>query len=174
MPIQIIVCDSSCMIPLQNESLLSATAAHGYECILSNLMFDGELGGDGVDKEKFRQLGFKFVDLGQDIIRHADELAGSHVHLSNRDLTILLLAQSLPNAILLTGDMHLREAAQQIDIEVHGVLWITDKIFDAELVPPDRLISTLRTWLRNRSPYLPEDEIRSRIKKCAGSSMERR
>ena len=167
MPIQIIVCDSSCVIPLRNESLLSAMVALGYECILSTLMFDFELREHGVNREGFCELGFKFVDLDEDIIRRASELATSHVHLSFQDRTIMLLAQSLPNAILLTGDMRLREAAERFNIEVHGVLWITDKIFDAELVAPDMLISALCSWLRGGDPYLPKEEVKRRINRYA-------
>lgn len=162
------------MIPLRNASLLSATAALGYECILSTLMFDDELCEGGIGKEKFRELGFKFVDLDENIIRLADELADSHVRLSFQDRTILLLAQSIPSAILLTGDMPLRHAAAQSNIEVHGVLWIIDKIFDAGLVSPDMLISTLRNWRRSGDPFLPEDEINRRIVRDAESPARRR
>lgn len=173
MPIQIIVCDSSCIIPLQNESLLSATAALGYEYVLSTLMFDEEICEVDFDKEMLRELGFKFVDLNEDIIRLAEELAVSYVRLSFQDLTIMLLAHSFPNAILLTGDMRLREAAEQSDIEVHGVLWITDKLFDARLVAPGRLISALNNWLRSGNPFLPEDEVKRRITRYAGGPTKR-
>ena len=137
-------------------------------------MFDEEICEVDFDKEILSQLGFTFLDLGEDIIRRAEELAESHIRLSLQDRTIMLLAQSLPDAILLTGDMALREAAEQSDIEVHGVLWITDKIFDARVVAPDRLISALRNWLRSGDPFLPEAEVKRRITRYAGSQTKRR
>ncbi len=52
-----------------------------------------------------------------------------HPKLSVQDCSVLIAAKE-QNALILTGDNHLRKTAIDYQIEVHGILWIFDKLIE--------------------------------------------
>ena len=63
-------------------------------------------------------------------------LAVRHRRPSRVDLFALALARS-EKAVLLTGDRHLREAAEGEGVEVHGTLWLIDLMIRESLLSPE-------------------------------------
>lgn len=80
-------------------------------------------------------------------------LAARHRRPSRVDLFALALARS-GGAILLTGDRHLREAAEQEGVEVHGTLWLIDRMVERSLLEPGEAARRLRQ-ARERGRRLP-------------------
>ncbi len=80
---------------------------------------------------------------------------------STPDLFALLLAQSR-NLILLTGDGHLRRAASQEGVEVHGVLWVLDRLVETQALSPTRAILALQRML-SLGARLPQQACRERF-----------
>lgn len=66
--------------------------------------------------------------------------------------------------MLLTGDRLLRQSADEIGIEVHGVLWIIDLLANAGWRPLELLITALETWRDDPAVFLPEHEIEKRLR----------
>ena len=91
--------------------------------------------------------------------------AHGHVGLSETDLSVVYLAIR-ENAMVLSGDRLLRTTAQNRHVEVHGTLWIMDKLVEAgrlnSALAADRLEAlTRRTGSEQR--YLPKAECELRI-----------
>lgn len=103
-----------------------------------------------------------------------EELAGNEVSLvtqlailypapSRVDLFALALAKAR-DAVLLTGDRHLRKAAEQEKVPVHGTLWILDKLIEQQIVTSQKAAQALEKMLAKGS-RLPHTECERRLKK---------
>ena len=68
------------------------------------------------------------------------------------------------NSLLLTGDGPLRTQAKNRCVEVHGTLWIMDRIVEAgalaNIIVAERLMTLLKT-----GRFLPPSECEKRLKK---------
>lgn len=90
------------------------------------------------------------------------DLAARYPRPSRADLFALVLAQR-EGAALLTGDRHLREAAEREGLEVHGTLWIVDRLMDFSLLSgPDAAKALLR--MREAGRRLPAEEVEKRLR----------
>lgn len=83
--------------------------------------------------------------------------------LSAEDCSVLIAAEE-EKAIILTGDKALRQIAEKDGIEVHGILWVFDRLVDNEIILDDLAIDKL-TNLMEINNRLPIDECQKRIKK---------
>jgi predicted nucleic acid-binding protein len=59
----------------------------------------------------------------------------------------VLVAARTTHAVLLTGDMRLRELARQQAIEVHGTLWLLEEIEQQGILSSQAAISALEGML---------------------------
>lgn len=82
---------------------------------------------------------------------------------SRTDMATLVVARS-EGGVLVTGDSHLREAAEEEGIEVHGTLWVLDALVETGKVPPPKAARALQ-FMMETGRRLPEAEVRSRIGK---------
>ena len=69
--------------------------------------------------------------------------------------------------MLLTGDASLRKLAEKNDVEVHGVLWITDELERHEIVAARRLHNALCLLRDDVLVFLPEQQLARRIRRLA-------
>lgn len=81
--------------------------------------------------------------------------------LSIEDCSVLHLAAS-KNAILLTGDGALRRVAYENDIEVHGMLWILDKMITQNILTKSIAFEKL-SFLMEKNPRLPQKLCEERL-----------
>jgi predicted nucleic acid-binding protein len=65
---------------------------------------------------------------------------------------------------MLTGDKKMREIAENIGIEVHGSVWVIDKLINSDLISTEKAIELLEQLLKTNS-WLPRNEIERRINK---------
>lgn len=79
------------------------------------------------------------------------------------DCSVLYLAKKL-GAMLLTGDNALRMETAKIIIEVHGTLWIFDRLVERGLLSPQIAASKLGLLL-SANRFLPEKECRYRLRR---------
>jgi rRNA-processing protein FCF1 len=89
-----------------------------------------ELGGD-----LLVDYGLTRIELSGDEVQEVYRLAILHRGPSVNDLFALVAAKTM-GALLLTGDRHLREAAEQEGVPVHGTLWLLDEILRLAVIPP--------------------------------------
>lgn len=87
--------------------------------------------------------------------------------LSVPDISVLFLAIR-EKAMLLSGDKQLRGQAREYSVEIHGTLWIMDRLVESDLlvatVAADRL-EALMERIGSERRYLPRGECEARIHK---------
>ena len=106
--------------------------------------------------------GLQQSELAGEQVREVVTLRGRYRRPSANDLFALVLARHL-GATLLTSDRHLREAALQEQVVVHGTLWVLDELVRLEIVPAINAADALRLML-SRGSRLPSDESDWRLK----------
>lgn len=99
----------------------------------------------------------------------ADEVAAIHgqsaqpqCSLSPTDISVIMYAQKTKGCSILTGDRLLRETAQKVGLEVHGILFIFDTLVEHGMLP-DPLAAELLGKLYSFNKRLPSSEIEKRI-----------
>ena len=163
---RIIVSDTSCVIDLRKGGLLEAVFGLPYQFVMPRMMFDDELLTLS-PKEKSRLLarGLALEDFDGAGVLQAQRYLNAHPALKLYDCFALVLAEATGDAILLTGDAPLRSVASQKGVEVHGVLWAIDELGAQASVPAQAIHDALSTYLSDQLVFLPESEIRQRLKR---------
>ena len=95
-------------------------------------------------------------------IGEAVALAESFPGIDLEDGSIYLLAQEL-DAILLTGDRPLRKLAKARHIDVHGTLWIFERLLEQNVLSRSAAAEKLNR-LMTMDRYLPRKECEERLK----------
>jgi predicted nucleic acid-binding protein len=90
-----------------------------------------------------------------------------HRRLSSYDALSLALAEQQQDTILLTSDGDLRRASEAMAIEVHGVLWVIDRIAEAQLLSSLDLFNALTRLKADPLVFLPADEVELRLRHFA-------
>ena len=170
MSMRIVVSDSSCLIDLHKASLLEPLLKLPYEFLIPNTLFDDELlSFTAVQKRAMIRSGLKVVDIPGEGVLRAQVIVQSAPHLSVHDGFALVLAESHPGSILLSGDDALRTLATKHKIEVHGVLWAIDEIHRCRLASSSTLRSVLKAFSTDPTIRLPRRELLASIKRFEGS-----
>lgn len=94
------------------------------------------------------------------LIKFIDECNGVN-NLSEADCSVLLLAKR-HECRLLTSDQKLKRTAMEHNIEVNGLLWLTDMLVEVHIVSEEKMIYYLNRYLET-NPRAPENEVVKRI-----------
>jgi predicted nucleic acid-binding protein len=92
-------------------------------------------------------------------------LAHLYLRPCRSDLFALVLARS-QGATLLTGDRHLRSAAESEGVKVHGTLWLIDELVEARLLEKREAIERLLRMVQ-AGRRLPVEEVERRLRTWA-------
>ena len=87
-----------------------------------------------------------------------------HPQLSINDGFAFVVAEGHDGCILVTGDRHLRQLAEQHKIEVHGVIWIVDELRRHDVLEAEVLASALRLLEQDHAVRLPRRELLAAIR----------
>ena len=165
---RIIVSDTSCLIDLRKADLLSAAMALGFRVQVALPLVHDELSSFAAeDWNRLTDQGLEIVDLDGQQVARAMDLKRVHRRLSAYDAFCLALAEIGEASILLTSDRALRVAAEALTIEVHGVLWVIDRIEERGLLPLDVLFRALSHLKADPLVFLPEAEVDARLARFA-------
>jgi predicted nucleic acid-binding protein len=126
---RVVISDSSALIDLAKVQLMEGTLALPYEFVIPDVMFADEL----LDLKHYQrgqllELGFRVGSLDSEGTGKALQYGSSYKSLSVYDCFALAMAESIEQAILLTGDGHLRKVAQQHQVETHGIIWLCEQM----------------------------------------------
>jgi len=91
-------------------------------------------------------------------------------NVSIQDCSVWLYAQNM-GYTLLTGDAKLRSAATKTGIEVHGILFVIDKLVENNLLSMEQATKKLKD-LTLSNPRLPLSEINKRLLLWSGTKRE--
>lgn len=100
---------------------------------------------------------FTAEEVGQ-IVSYAQK----HRALSFEDCS-LIVAGRRNNALVITGDRKLRTVIESEQLEVHGILWLFDRIVDESVISKKLAAGKLQE-LQAMNCRLPVDEIEEQIK----------
>lgn len=162
----IIVNDASALIDLKKGELLHVLGALPFRWIVPLPIREEEmLSFSGQDWATLEAAGFEVFDLPPNLVGEAFSVRRAFPRLSANDCFCLVSAVDHENAVLLTGDGELRAVAEAREVEVHGVLWITDHLFDARVCDAALLRRALTIWDEDPAVRLPRREILSRLRR---------
>jgi hypothetical protein len=163
---RIIISDSSCLIDLRKASLLAAFLRLPFEILTPNTLFEDELlSFTAAEKLSLIRDGLKVVDLPGVQVSRARDVIRSRPRLSIHDGFAFALAEAHATCILLTGDSELRSLAESSRIEVHGVLWVCDQLFDGKLSTAEQLLAALSQLAADPAVRLPKRELAGYIRR---------
>jgi predicted nucleic acid-binding protein len=157
----VLVSDTSILIDLERGGLLEAIFACGWTVVVPDLLYDRELAGNA--GPYLRSLGLGVVELTPAEMVMAQQVRHSRSALSLPDSFALSCAHRAGH-VLVSGDRALRSEAKARGVTVHGLLWLLDRMADAE-VPNSTLhhgLSAIATHTRCR---LPSEEVAMRLRR---------
>jgi predicted nucleic acid-binding protein len=160
--VAVLVSDTSIIIDLDRGELLEAAFALGEEFAVPDLLFARELDGDlGA---RLQGLGLIVEQLTSLEVTQATILRRANQSLSLPDTFAFALAQGR-TWTLLTGDRGLRAVAEAQGLEVHGTLWILDKLETSGTCNAAMLHGGLTNMAAHPRCRLPHGEIDQRLKR---------
>jgi hypothetical protein len=107
-------------------------------------------------------LGVQSIELSGDQVLEVVQLGGLYLALSLPDLAALVVARSL-NAVLLTGDRRLRDAAVQEGLIVHGTLWLLDRLLEHDVAGRSDAAAALHAMF-TAGRRLPAGDVQRRLR----------
>jgi len=120
----LIISDASVLIDIECGELTSAMFSLSWQFAVPDILFDEEL------SERHRHLldfGLISKSMSGELVGEAYVLRQRYAKTSVNDLLALTLAKS-ENCQLLTGDKALRDVANELNVEVHGTLWLVEQM----------------------------------------------
>ena len=167
---RIIISDSSCLIDLRKASLLGVFLRLPFEILIPNTLFEDELLSFTDNKKKtLLRGGLKVVDLPGSQVSRARDVIRTQPQLWIHDGFAFALAEINQGCILLTGDSLLRGLGETSQIEVHGVLWVFDRILSNQLATTETLHAALSHLAADPAVRLPKRELAAHVKRYGGS-----
>ncbi len=110
--------------------------------------------------------GLRVRELDGRRVAEVAALAAVYPRPSRADLFALVLAR-VQAALLLTGDRHLRQAAEREGVQVHGTLWLLDELVERSVLAPAEAVKALLLMKEERR-RLPADEVERRLLRWTG------
>lgn len=83
--------------------------------------------------------------------------------LSIPDCSVIIVAKKL-NAVVLSGDKVLRNKANSLNLECHGILWVFDKLIEQEIISQSVAYERLSCLIKINN-RLPMNECNLRLEK---------
>ena len=102
-------------------------------------------------------LGLRIEQLASEGIAEVVRLSTTYTGLSSSDLFALALAKT-NDWTLLTGDRNLRQAADAEAVEMHGTLWLVERMVTTRVVSVERAEAAFEL-MRENDRRLPWDEV---------------
>ena len=165
-PMRIIVNDTSCLIDLRKAGLLHAALLLPFQFQIALPLIATELlDFTPAEIADLQTRGLEVIDLGPDQVGRAFEFRGAYAALSIYDCFSMSLAESTDDAILLTGDRNLRTQATALGLEVHGVLWVSDRLEESQITAYADIHEGLLRLQSDPLVFLPTAEIEERIRR---------
>ncbi len=162
----LVITDACFLIDLIDIDLFEEFIRLGYQVHITSSVF-AELEGDEYVKPVAKCLRRKKIFLYK--LTAADQAALEKLmrkhssRLSEPDCSCLYLAKEI-NATILTCEKLLTKVARNLDLDVHGSLWILDRLLDASLITKRIAYRKLKD-LMSINARLPVIECQKRLKR---------
>ena len=162
----IVITDACFLIDLIDIDLFEEFLGLGYQVHITSSVF-AELEGDEYVKPVSNSIKQQAVSLYN--LTAADQAALEKLmrknpsRLSEPDCSCLYLAKEI-NATILTCEKLLTKVAKNLNLDVHGSLWIMDRLLDASMITK-RIAYRKLKGLMSINPRLPVIEYKKRLKR---------
>jgi Zn-dependent peptidase ImmA (M78 family)/predicted nucleic acid-binding protein len=133
------VVDANVLIDLHKGRLLADLWRLQCRVIVPDVIAAELIDPDGT---RLAEVGLEVHDFSGDQVLEVTRLRLRFNQVSTNDLFALVLAKEL-QAILLTGDRHLRQIADQEGVAVHGTLWVLDELVQLRIIDPHPIVQRL-------------------------------
>jgi predicted nucleic acid-binding protein len=156
----VLVADSSVLIDLHIGQILRTALRLPFDIITVDAVI-GELAEP--DGASLQAQGLRVIELSGEQVLEVERLSQRYRRPSTTDLFALVLARSV-RGTLLTGDRHLREAAEADGVDVHGTLWLLDEMVGSGALSPTEAGDALERMVA-QGRRLPEREVAARLRR---------
>lgn len=157
----LLISDANILIDMDVGGILKAMFALDYTFATPDMLYQEELAGL---HPHLLQMGLKTMELSDVSVQRVSNYGAAYRHtgVSSYDLASMSLAQQ-EKAPLLTGDRKLHQICVQENVEVHGTLWVVDKIFNAKTASLP-VIEQAYEKMRRDGSRLPWDDVEKQLK----------
>ena len=131
----LLISDANIFIDFEEGGILERLFQLSDDIGVPDLLFEDEL---RVQHGHLPDLGLRLVELDVAAIERLTALGVLYPNTSANDRAALVGAEQ-ENCPLVTGDRRLREAAEAEGVEVHGTLWLVDKLVKEGCLALDEL-----------------------------------
>jgi rRNA-processing protein FCF1 len=156
---RILISDTSVLIDLRKASLLEAFIELPYDLVIPDVLFEQELVQFSNAEREFIRQTLRVVSLPGEGVIKVQTINRNYPALSLNDCFVFVLAEETSDCILMTGDGKLRELATSSGIEVHGILWGIDQMYDARVATVNQLYSALLLFKTDVTVRLPVRDL---------------
>jgi predicted nucleic acid-binding protein len=158
-----LVVDANILIDIHHGNLTRPLFSMSFTLVTTDLIVS-EL--EIPNSEYLMGLGLRSIELSSDQVERLLLLSSSYRRLSVKDLSALMLAKEW-RVPLLTNDKPLRDIATEAGIEVHGTIWILDRMVCLNLISPGDAADALESMIAKGSRF-PPSECDRRMKRWGG------
>jgi len=156
----LLISDANILIDIEIGNLTPFIFRLPYEIAVPDILYELEL---RERHSRLLELGLKVKNLTAESLKKTESLTQQYHRPSIMDHSALALAiqEKCP---LLTGDKDLRIAAKKEGVEVHGTIWIVEKLLDQKLIQHPQAKVSFDTMKVNGS-RLPWGEVEKLLNK---------
>jgi hypothetical protein len=162
---QILVSDTSCLIDMRKASLLGAFVQLNYDLVMPDVLFEEELVQFLQAEKELIETTFRIVNLPGEKVLRVQKVNRDYPALSLNDCFAFVVAEQITDCILMTGDGKLRDLASSSGIEVHGILWAIDEMYNGQVATVNQLYSALLLFKQDSTVRLPVSSLNRQIEK---------
>ncbi len=157
------VIDANILIDLNNGGILAQLFILALEVSTPDAVLDEMI---EPDQYLLQDMGLAITTLSPTQLLEVVSMHVEDARLSLGDCAAFIAARD-ERVSLLTGDKRLRDRAEEISLETHGVLWVLDEIEAAVLLSPTELAASLQKML-DHGARLPAHECEQRLLRWLG------
>lgn len=150
------IMDSSVVISLHKGDILDLLTCLDWELMAPDLILDELAQPSGSDLE---QSGIARGILTGQEMQKVYELASNHPEVSSPDFSVLVLAVR-EGTVLLTDDRNLRKVAADKGVEVHGTLWVMDRLVEQGVLTKELASHSLDMMVKKGRRFPPAEVAR--------------
>jgi hypothetical protein len=150
----LIISDANVPIDIECGNLTSSMFNLRIDFAVPDVLFEKEL---KARHNKLLDFGLKIKSLSDEAVDRAIEFAAKYPHPSRMDLFALSLAVQ-EKCPLLTGDKNLKKAADKESVQVHGTLWLLDKMLNEKIIHPAEARNAFQR-MKEAGSRLPWDKV---------------
>jgi predicted nucleic acid-binding protein len=165
--VKVIIQDASVLIDMADCDLLDAWFGLGFDLRTTSLVWrEVNRKNQKIKLKRYVDEGrFGVEAVGAQALTEIVQLQASlSARVTLEDVSAIFFADKL-QSILLTGDKRLRQHAEQLGIETHGLLWVFDTLVARGALLPGVAADRLEGLIERGTSRLPLHECELRIRK---------